>query len=139
MKTRNTSSLLIANRVACAIAALAMLMLTRTPAQADFEGTLQRDLPYQILIDNTANLFDETASGTVYYLSDRKVLGVEIFTCPGAVGVGPVFTIPKGTLRIIIEVDASFGNITPITVNQGEGTSFQNPGVGGGRMVIDVL
>jgi hypothetical protein len=138
MKTRTTSSLLIAKRLACAIAALAMLMLTCTQAQADFKGTFQRDLPYQILVDNTGNLSDETASGTVYYLSARKIISVEIFTIPGGEGVGPVFTIPKGTSRIIIEVDATFGKTTPITVNQGE-TSFGDAGVGGGRLVIDVL
>jgi hypothetical protein len=130
--------LLIAKRLACATAALAMLM-TCTPAQADWKGTLQRDLPYQILVDNTNQQPGEAASGTVYYLSDRKVISVEIFTIPGGEGVGPVFTIPKGTLRIIIEVDATFGDTTPITVTQGLGTSFQDDGIGGGRLVIDVL
>jgi hypothetical protein len=139
MKTRTTSSLLIAKRLACAIAALAMLMLTCTQAQADFKGTFQRDLPYQIAVDNTGNPPGETASGTVYYLSDRKIISLEIFTIPGGEGVGPVFTIPKGTSRIIIEVDATFGGTTPITVTQGEGTSFEDDGIGGGRMVIDVL
>jgi hypothetical protein len=122
--------------------ALAVLIWTCIPAQAGFYGTLQRDQPYQIEIDNTSNASGDTAAVTVFYLSERRVVDFEIITIPGGELVGLEFSIAKGTRRIIIELDASPGLPTtrgvPLKVIQGLGTTFNDSGIGGARMVINV-
>ena len=127
--------------------ALAVLTSTCVPVQADFYRTLQRNQPWSVVGDNTNNL--SPSAITVFYLGRHGVLDLEIITIPGHEGGGGVdLRIPKGTRRIIIELDAATSTgpcpscfdtgIVPLTVTQGFGTNFQNAGEKGARMVIDV-
>jgi hypothetical protein len=137
MKTRNTSSLLIAKRLACAIAALAMLMLTCTPAQAEFDGTLQGDQPWTVDLDNSNNA---EAAAVAMYSIDRmgKAEYFQIATVPGTRLVTLTVTrVPRGTLRVIIEVDPGRGRSVAVRVVQGN--AFILVGTGDFRMVFDVI
>ena len=98
------------------------------------------------MADNTGN--PEPAVITVFYLGNHQVLDLEIITIPGVDGFGGTFRIPKGTRRIIIEMDStpipcSFpcledSGVVPLTVSQVAGPTFQNPGLLGARMEINV-
>jgi len=105
MKTPNTSSMLIARRLAYTIAALAMLIWTCNPAQADFDGTLQGNQLWTVELNNSGNV---DAAGAAIYSIDRmgKVEYFQVVTVPG--GQSPTLTVtrvPRGTVRVIIEVD----------------------------------
>lgn len=99
-------------RLTCALAVLAMVILTHIPAQAEFKGTLQRNQPWSIQIDNSANAF--SAGVTVFHLGRRGVES-DSFTVPaggsleffGWSGAFSDLSIPKDTRRITIEVDPS--------------------------------
>ena len=94
--------------------ALAVLMLTCSPAQALFMGTLQREA-WTLEIASASP--DGTTAATVYYLGNRLQV-VEIMSVPAGDTVQQVFTKPgKNVRRIIIEVDpptngALFGQAT---------------------------
>jgi hypothetical protein len=133
MKTPNTSSMLIARRLACTIAALAVLIWTCTPAQADFLGTLQSNQTWLLSVDNSNN--SETAAVTIFYLG--KTSSFDTFSIP-ALGLLnlPDLQIPKFTRRIIIQLDPAFGMSTPVLVTQGA-TGFTHPGFSG-TLVLNV-
>ena len=137
MKTRTTSSLLIAKRLACAIAALAMLMLTCTPAQAEFDGTLQGNQTWTVELDNSNNA--EAAAVAIYSIDKMgKAEYFQIATLPGTQLVTLTVTkVPKGTVRVIIEVDSGPGRSVATRVVQGN--PFISPGTEDFRMVFDVI
>ena len=93
--------------------ALAVLMLTCSPAQALFMGTLQREA-WTLEI---ASASPDTTAVTVYYLGNGLQV-VEIMSVPAVDTVQQVFAKPgKNVRRIIIEVDpptngALFGQAT---------------------------
>lgn len=93
--------------------ALAVLMLTCSPAQALFMGTLQREAWMLEIASASPN----TTAATVYYLGNRLQV-VEIMSVPAGDTVQQVFAKPgKNVSRIIIEVDpptngALFGQAT---------------------------
>jgi hypothetical protein len=90
-------------RITCTLAALAMLIWTCTPAQAEFKGTLQGNQPWTLDVDNSNNAL--AAGLTIFYLGAKNV-DFDIHTVPGTELL--TFTdlkIPRGTRRIIIEVD----------------------------------
>ena len=138
MKTRNTSSLLIAQRLACAIAALAMLMLTCTPAQAEFAGTLQGNQTWTVELDNSNN--PEAAAVAIYSIDKMgKAEYFQMVTVPGVQLITLTVTkVPKGTLRVIIEVDPALGLEVFVRVIQGE-NGFGHGGAGDFRMVFDII
>jgi hypothetical protein len=81
--------------------ALAVLLLTCSPAQALFKGTLQREA-WMLEI---ASASSDTMAVTVYYLGSGLQV-MEIITVPAAETVQRVFATPRrGVRRIIIEVD----------------------------------
>jgi hypothetical protein len=83
--------------------ALAVLMLTCSPAQALFMGTLQREA-WMLEI---ASASPDTTAATVYYLGNGLQV-VEIMSVPAGGTVQQVFAKPgKNVRRIIIEVDPS--------------------------------
>jgi hypothetical protein len=142
MKTPNTSSMLIARRLACTIAALAVLIWTCNPAQADFYGPLQGNQTWTVAVDNSNNL---DAAAVAIYSIDRmgKTEYFQIATVPGAQSVTLTVTrIPRGTVRVIIEVDPAhlFGSedtVNVVVVQGGAGFSYLLPGPF--RMVFDVI
>jgi len=133
MKTPNTSSMLIARRLACTIAALAMLIWTCTPAQAEFLGTLQRNQTWLLSVDNSNNA--EAAAVTIFYLG--KTLSFNVVSIAAVTLLNlPDLQIPRFTDRIIIELDPAFGMSTYVLITQG-GTAFTNPGFSG-TLVLNV-
>jgi hypothetical protein len=137
MKTPNTSSMLIARRLACAIVVLAMLMLTCTPAQAEFFGTLQGNQLWTVDFDNSNNA--EAAAVAIYSI-DRmgKAEYFQIATLPSTVVTLTVTRVPRGTVRVIIELDPGLGRSVAVRLIQG-GNVFGSPGTGDLRMVFDVI
>jgi hypothetical protein len=138
MKTPNTSSMLIARRFACAIAALAMLIWTCTPAQAEFDGTLQGNQLWTVELDNSNNA--EAAAAAIYSIDKMgKAEYFQIATVPGVQLITLTVTkVPKGTVRVIIEVDPALGLSVAVRVIQGE-NAFGHGGAGDFRMVFDVI
>jgi hypothetical protein len=133
MKTPNTSSMLIARRLAYTIAALAMLIWTCNPAQADFLGTLQSNQTWSLAVDNSNN--SEAAAVTIFYLGKTlsfNSISIAAETLPDLHDL----QIPKFTGRIIIQLDPAFGMSTPVLVTQGA-TAFTNPGFSG-TLVLNV-
>jgi hypothetical protein len=126
-------------RLTCTLAALAMVMLRNIPAQAQslkFLGTLQRDQPWTLEINNGDN--SAAAGVTIFYLG--KTLDFDIFTVPAADGVTlDISKMPRGTTRVIIEVSAPSEFCpcsVPVRIIQG-GTALANPAVEGARLAID--
>jgi hypothetical protein len=117
-----------------------MLMLTCTPAQAEFEyyGTLQGNQLWTVEYDNSGN---PEAAGAAIYSIDKmgKTEYFQIATVPGGQSVTLTVTkVPKGTVRVIIEVDPALGETVFVRLIQG-GTLFVHNGPYDFRMVIDVI
>jgi len=130
-------------RMTCTLAALAMLIWTCPPAQAEFKGRLQRDLDWALTVDNSSTT-GETAV-TVRYLSNRRNENeisseeIEIRLVPGSERVQLLFSKPaRNVRRIIIEVDppATF-TIIPLDINQDGSIAVTIQGYG--RLVFDVV
>jgi hypothetical protein len=128
-------------KIICAFALLAISMTTYIPARAEFKGTLQRDQPWVLEVDNSAST--KSVSVTVFFLGrgfDYESITVQ----PGAT-LGQEF--PKGRKdikRITIEVDPSHGDIIPVRIVQGT-TAFaatfcniDSTCTHDGRLVFDV-
>jgi hypothetical protein len=112
-----------------------MVMLTHIPAQAEFLGTLHGDQPWTLSIDNSNN--GVPAGMTIFYLGGKNV-DFEIHTLQGAESL--ILTdlkIPRGTRRIIIELDPGRGLSTFALVTQWP-VGFSGPGFES-RLVIDVV
>ena len=121
--------------LACTLATFAMVMCTYIPAQAEFKGTLQGVLPWALEIDNSANT--EPTAVTIFYFG--RNLDFVIHTVPaGGSDSLTDLKIPKGTRRIIIEVNPGNGFFAPIRVIQG-GSAFASPVLGDVRLVFDVV
>ena len=128
-------------RLTCILAALAMVMLTHIPAQAEFLGTLQRDQPWSLGVDNSNNTHPATV--TIFYLGSKDP-NFDIYTVPAVTDLNLTnFRIPKGTRRIVVEVDPSFGEPTGgLVTQQASGFPlFSDPARGGEtfRFVFDVV
>jgi hypothetical protein len=129
-------------RLVCTLTLLAMLIWTCTPAHAEYQGELLRDLAWQINVDNS-EAGGKTAV-TVHYLSGRsgeKEISrneIEIGLVAAGARTQLVFsTLGKGISRIIVEVDAPLN--THITVNVSQAASYPADIVGYGRLVFNVV
>jgi len=131
-------------RLTYILAALAMVMMTTIPAQAEFKGTLQRDQDWLLEINNES---PDSTTATVYYLG-KNLEVIEILTVSAAETIQQ--TIPKpgrGVRRAIVEVDPTFNpsgnygaivrvvqgapNFTSRCISTREGDTF--------RLVFDVV
>ena len=128
-------------RLTCALATLAMLMLICIPAQAEFGGTLQGNQPWTLEVDNSNN--PVAAGVTIFYLGGKSV-DFEIHTVPSTELVAfNVSKMPRGTTRVIIEVDPGLGGFiggpfeVPVRVIQGAAVPLVVRGPG--RLVFDVV
>ncbi len=97
-------------------------MLTCTPAQAEFDGTLQGNQTWTVEYDNSNN--GEAAAAAIYSIDKMgKTEYFQMVTVPAVqLVVLTVTKVPKGTLRVIIEVDPAFGAAAAVGVRviQGE-------------------
>jgi hypothetical protein len=111
-----------------------MVMLTHIPAQAEFLGTLHGDQPWTLSIDNSNN--DSAAGVTIFYLGGKNV-EVDIHTLQARESLSLTdLKIPRGTRRIIIELDPGRGLSTFALVTQGP-VGFSS--LDASRLVIDVV
>jgi hypothetical protein len=106
---------------ACAVA---MLIWTCPPAQADFKGDLKSDTPVTVEFTSGAG----NAGGThvaVYYLG--RGLDVEaVFSVPAGTSFAQECSKPGSRVkRIIVEVDLPVGGEGVVRVSQGAGTQFE--------------
>lgn len=125
-------------RLTYALAALTVLISTCPVAQAEFKGALRRNEPFAVQVDNTANGAFKQAGVTIFYLGNRRALGSASFTVEPGTLSNIIETIPRSARRVIIEVSPAYLTVTPITINQGVGTSFMNSGDHDVRLVFDV-
>jgi hypothetical protein len=117
-----------------------MLIWTCTPAQAEFEyyGTLQGNQTWTVELDNSNNA--EAAAVAIYSIDKMgKAEYFQIATLPGAQSVTLTVTkVPKGAVRVIIEVDPALGETVAVRLIQGV-TAFTHNGPYDFRMVLDVI
>jgi hypothetical protein len=89
-------------RMICTLAAFAMLVLVNSPAQAEYTGTLQGDQLWLLEIDSGSV---STIAVTIFYLGKSLDVGPIVSVPTGTTVQLADLKIPKGTRRIIIEVD----------------------------------
>lgn len=124
------------------LAALAMLIWTCPPAQAEFKGQLLRNLDWELTVDNSSTT--GATALTVEYLSTRGDENeisrerIEIRLVPGSERVRLLFSKPgRGVRRIIIEVDAPTGASIPVDIIQDGSSAVTVQGYG--RLVFEAV
>ena len=97
-------------KLACSFAALAMLMMTYSPARAQYmHQALQGNTPFTLNLQGSAPI-----AVTIYYLREGGIADIQLLVSPR----GDV-TIPRRASRVVFEVDASRGSTGLFTVTQG--------------------
>ena len=133
-------------RTICAFTALAVLMWTCPPVQADYRGELRRDIDWQFNVDNSA-VAGKTAV-TVHYLigrSGEKEItrdDIEIGLVAAGARTQLIFSKPgRGVRRIIIEVHPPMNGTIDVEVSQGPpfASSFPARIEMPGSLVFDVV
>ena len=124
-------------RLICAIATIGMLMIQPNPALAKFIGTLHGDAPWILELQSTGL----TTSATVIFVDSRGRQDVDLFTIQsgGSLTLYPGTTIPRGTRRIIIELDYAQGDLVSIRMQQGATIISADSESDAARFVFDVL
>lgn len=121
-------------RLICTLAGLATLIWTCPPAQAEFKGTLPRDLDLILNVDNSSS--SGQTGVTVIYLGRGRIDDIEMRTVASGGRVQFVFSRPeRGVRRIIVEVDPPL-NSTVIDVDF---AGFPERIEGFERLVFDVV
>ena len=95
-------------KLSCAIAALTLLLMQSNPALAKFGGTLRGDAPWTLSISGAGN-----AAVSITFVNSKGGKDTDLFTAHAGedlVLYGQT-NIPRGTRRIIIEVDSDTGNL----------------------------
>jgi hypothetical protein len=102
----------LVSTLACA---LALLIWAHTPVLAIFVGTLRSDIPWKMLVYSP----DFGAAVTVTSIDSRGRQVTEVFTVqPGSFIQTEPMSIPRGTRRIIIELDQGGGSVALLRVEQ---------------------
>ncbi len=110
-------------RLTCTLAALALVMSAYIPAQAEFKGTLKRDQPWMLEINNASY---DNATATVYYLG-RDLEVAELVTVPSGGTVQTNITKPgRGVRRVIVEVDEAVNGEGTMRIVQGANAFSSN-------------
>ena len=101
MKTRNTPSMRITQRLACTLAAVAILLWPCTPAHADGAtfGVLTSAVPFRLELSSTNNGLAK-GTVTVFYLKEGRILDVQLLSVLPLTDV----TVPQNTSRIMFHV-----------------------------------
>ena len=104
-------------KLLCAIATITILVTHSNPALAKFAGTLRNDAPWTLEIQSTSG----TITATVTFVDSRGRQDLDLFTIQNGAGTTPYSgaTIPRGTRRIIIELDYEAGGLVSIRAQQG--------------------
>jgi|SRR5215216_2415776 len=130
-------------RLTCTLAAIATLIWTCPPAQAEYKGELGRDIEWVINFDNSASA-GKTAV-TVHYLvgrsGDKDISRdeVEIEVVEAGARTQLIFSKPgKGVRRIIIEVDQPTSVTIDVEVST-QNASFPHRFFRPGSLVFDVV
>ena len=114
-------------RFACAIAALTALLMQPHPVLAVFKGTVRGDLPLTFEIQ-PANANTNPTDVTITFIDYRGRPDIEMLTFE--VGAGEanihVVSIPRGTRRIVMQVDNPVGGTCLFKMTQGV-NSFGDP------------
>jgi len=125
-------------RLICAIVAGVILMMHSNPALAKFGGNLRSDMPW------TLNISPETSTGfaaTIIFVDSRGRQDIDMFT----IQVNEQFTpysavnIPRGTRRIIIELDSPFSVGFSVRVIQGTNVIVVDACCESSRVVFDIV
>lgn len=126
-------------RLTCAIAALAMLMTQSNPALAKFAGTLRSDIPWQLNISPETST--STLAATITFVDSRGRQDVDLFTIHPGESLAPysAANIPRGTRRIIIELDSSPDALFQVRVVQGGVLIAVDVCCESSRVVFDVV
>ena len=108
-------------RLACAIAALAVLMIQTNPALAVFRGTVRGDLPLTFEVQ-PANANTAPTAVTITFIDSRGRPDVEALTFEVGAGAANIQSvpIPRGTRRIVIQVDDPPGESCRFKMAQGD-------------------
>jgi hypothetical protein len=104
-------------RLICALAALAMLMMSYNPALANFKGSLQRNEPWTLKFNDVPTSY----AVTVIFVDSMGRQVIDLFTVAPEQSFNGYSqaNIPKDTRRIIIELDIPTGGFASIEVHQG--------------------
>src|SRR5262245_2553107 len=107
-------------RITCAIAALAALLMQPNAALAVFKGTMRGDLPLTFEVQPAPSNTDSTAV-TITFIDSKGRPDVEALTFEVGAGQGNIHSvpIPRGTRRIVIQVDEPPGGTCFFKMTQG--------------------
>jgi len=120
------------NRLTCLLTALAVLLCTYVPAQAEYLGTLSHDQDWTLTVTNTSN---DTCAVRVYYVG-RALDVIETRTVPTQTSSTQTLPAPGRRVKsIVIEVDAPAGGRAIGSINGGAGYTIE----GHARLVFDVV
>ena len=125
-------------RLSCALAAISVLMMNSNPVSAKFAGTLQSDVPWRLEISPELN--NIMFAATITFVDSRGRQDMDLFTTQPGETLAPYNgNIPRGTRRIIIELDFGSGAAAAV-VKVSQGTSIINVDAGNetSRIVFDV-
>lgn len=138
-----TATHCITKRHVCTLAAALFAMIwaaESASAQRTFAGILrQSDQPISVELVTSATNGGLTAV-TVSYLKKREVQFDFASVAAGASGFAvEEERIPRGTKRMIVEVDLPTGGTALLKIRQGVGLQFDFPMAQGSRFVFDVV
>ena len=109
-------------RLICALAVIGVFVMQSNPAFAKFAGTLQSDVPWRLEISPELN--NVMFAATITFVDSRGRQDMDIFTTqPGETLAPDNGDIPRGTRRIIIELDFGSGAAAAV-VRVSQGTSI---------------
>ena len=114
-------------RFACTIAALTALLMQPHAALAVFKGTVRGDVPLTFEVQPNNSNTNPTVV-TITFIDSRGRPDVETLTFEIGAGEANIhsITIPRGTRRIVMQVDSPPGETCRFTMKQGV-NSFRDP------------
>jgi hypothetical protein len=102
-------------RLICALCVLAMVMLTYTPAQAEYLGCLRSDTQYTLEVNTTTRV-----ALTILLVTTRGRLEVEeILAFDPPAYAAQVRTFPRNIDRVILVADAPINGSGILKITQG--------------------
>ena len=125
-------------RLTCALAVVSVFMVHSNPVSAKFAGTLQSEVPWRLEISPELN--GVMFAATITFVDSRGRQDMDIFTTQPGETLAPYNgNIPRGTRRIIIEVDFGPGAAAAaVKVSQGTSTINVDASNETSRIVFDV-
>ncbi len=111
-------------RLTCAVAALTALLMQPNAALAVFKGTMRGDLPLTFEVQ-PANANTNSTAVTITFIDSKGRPDVEALTFEVGAGEANIHSvpIPRGTRRIVIQVDDPPGGSCRFKMAQGVNSS----------------